>query len=169
MVVTVFWVTQTLVCKYPKQSPKEKETPGFSCPSSLFFSYTSKKKKLTVNHRLKVLVWHFFPGSHLFYSAVIKYIIHSSLSCSTWDLFGCIICLEWHMIGVHVWSSQVSIFIIVLTWHRNPSTLVFFHSATNKLNSLMWKSSSLTHTHRFMGFFHNRNLVLVVNSSRPIE
>jgi hypothetical protein len=35
--------------------------------------------------------------------------------------------------GVHFWTSQASILIIVSTWHHNPPTLSFFYSTDNKL------------------------------------
>ena len=40
---------------------------------------------------------------------------------------------KWHMMGVHVWDSQVSVFIIVLEWHLTPPDLVFRYSVVNKL------------------------------------
>ncbi len=39
-----------------------------------------------------------------------------------------------HMMGVHVWVSPTSVFIIVLEWHLLPSTLAFFYSDENKFS-----------------------------------
>ncbi len=93
---------------------------------------------------------------------------------------------KWNMMGVHFWSSPVSVLIIVPVWHLLPSVFVFFYSTGNKQQKKFClhgfeiekahmrpaKEKSNSHKVRQTSYFHqftpiSRSSIVFTNDSNP--